>query len=173
MIQILNHQVQNWGMRMLDYRMETFLILCEEMNYRKTAQILHLSQPAVTHHIQFLEHEYGCSLFTYAGRQLIQTPQGRALEEYARSVKHNDLEVRRKLADQHVLELKVGATKTIGDYVINHRVNRFLTSQDHALTFIVDNTEHLLQMLDDGQLDFAVVEGYFSKTHFEWQLFRQ
>ena len=28
-------------------------------------------------------------------------------------------------------------------------------------------------MLDDGQLDFAVVEGYFSKTHFEWQLFRQ
>lgn len=158
---------------MLDYRMETFLILCEEMNYRKTAQILHLSQPAVTHHIQFLEHEYGCSLFTYAGRQLIQTPQGRALEEYARSVKHNDLEVRRKLSNPHVLELKVGATKTIGDYVINHRVNRFLTSQDHALTFIVDNTEHLLQMLDDGQLDFAVVEGYFSKTHFEWQLFRQ
>ena len=39
---------------MLHYRMETFLILCEEMNYRKTAQILHLSQPAVTHHIQFL-----------------------------------------------------------------------------------------------------------------------
>ena len=158
---------------MLDYRMETFLILCEEMNYRKTAQILHLSQPAVTHHIQFLEHEYGCSLFTYAGQQLIQTPQGRALEEYARSVKHNDLEVRRKLSNQHVLELKVGATKTIGDYVINHRVNRFLTSQDHALTFIVDNTEHLLQMLDDGQLDFAVVEGDLSKTHFLWPLFRQ
>ena len=57
MIQILNHLPLNWGISMLDYRMETFLILCEEMNYRKTAQILHLSQPAVTHHIQFLEHE--------------------------------------------------------------------------------------------------------------------
>lgn len=176
MIQILNHPLyllKNWGMPMLDYRMETFLILCEEMNYRKTAQILHLSQPAVTHHIQFLEHEYGCSLFSYSGRQLVKTDQGRALEEYARSVKYNDLELRRSLTNRHITEVKMGATKTIGDYVIGDRVKKFLTREDCSLCLVVDNTEHLLQSLEDGQLDFAIVEGYFDKNRFAWQLLRQ
>ena len=30
-------------MEMLDYRMDTFLTLCEQMNYRKTADLLHIS----------------------------------------------------------------------------------------------------------------------------------
>ena len=36
---------------MLDYRIDTFLTLCESMNYRKAAEILHISQPAVTQQI--------------------------------------------------------------------------------------------------------------------------
>ena len=40
---------------MLDYRMDTFLTLCEQMNYRKTAELLHISQPAVTQQINNLE----------------------------------------------------------------------------------------------------------------------
>ena len=176
MITNLNHPLyllKNWGISMLDYRMETFLILCEEMNYRKTAQILHLSQPAVTHHIQHLEHEYGCSLFTYSGRQLVKTDQCRALEEYARSVKYNDLQLRRSLHSRHITQVKMGATKTIGDYVIGERVKRFLALEDYSLCLMVDNTEHLLQSLEEGQLDFAIIEGYFDKNRFGWQLLRQ
>ena len=32
---------------MIDYRVKTFLALCDFMNYRKTAQILNMTQPAV------------------------------------------------------------------------------------------------------------------------------
>ena len=42
---------------MLDYRMNTFLTVCDTMNYRKAAELLHITQPAVTQHIQFLEKE--------------------------------------------------------------------------------------------------------------------
>ena len=59
---------------MLDYRMGTFLALCETLSYHKAAQQLHISQPAVTQHIQFLEREYGCKLFTYENRSLQKTP---------------------------------------------------------------------------------------------------
>lgn len=43
---------------MIDYRIKTFLVLCDTMNYRKTAEILNMTQPAVTQHIHFLENEY-------------------------------------------------------------------------------------------------------------------
>ena len=48
---------------MIDTRIETFLTLCRVMNYRKTAELLNMTQPAVTQHIHFLEEQYGCKLF--------------------------------------------------------------------------------------------------------------
>lgn len=48
---------------MLDYRMDTFLSLCETQSYTKTAEHLHLTQPSVTQHIKYLEHFYQCPLF--------------------------------------------------------------------------------------------------------------
>ena len=39
---------------MLDFRYDTFLDLCETLNYSRTAENLHLSQPTVTQHIQHL-----------------------------------------------------------------------------------------------------------------------
>ena len=43
---------------MLDHRTETFMTVCNVMNYREAAELLHITQPAVTQHIQFLEKEY-------------------------------------------------------------------------------------------------------------------
>ena len=40
---------------MLDYRLKTFLLLSKTLNYTKTAQQLHMSQPAVSQHIRYLE----------------------------------------------------------------------------------------------------------------------
>ncbi len=40
---------------MLDYRIDTFLALCDCMNYRRAAEVLHISQPAVTQQIHSLE----------------------------------------------------------------------------------------------------------------------
>ena len=157
---------------MLDYRMETFLILCEVMSYRETAQILHISQPAVTQHIQFLEREYGCQLFRYSNRRLTKTDAALAMEEYARSMKYNDRSLRQSLGSQEIREQKIGATKTIGDYVIGAYMRNFLADKDNALTLIVDNTENLLRMLEKNQLDFAIVEGYFDKRRFAWRPFR-
>lgn len=158
---------------MLDYRMETFLTLCNVLNYRKTAELLHISQPAVTQHIQFLERSYGCRLFTYKNRQLHKTEQAALLEEYARSMQYSEKSLRKSLEGASIRELRIGATKTIGDYVIGEQVQRYLRREDHALTLIVDNTSHLLKMLDDERLDFAIVEGYFSKKNYNRKLLRK
>lgn len=54
---------------MLDHRTKTFMTVCNVMNYREAAELLHITQPAVTQHIQFLEKEYGCRLFLYENRK--------------------------------------------------------------------------------------------------------
>lgn len=143
------------------------------MNYRETADLLHITQPAVTQHIQFLEKKYGCKLFTYENRRLIKTDAAKILEEYARAMRYHEESVQQRLRDGGVRDLRIGATKTIGDYVITEQIHQYLSNKDHALTLIVDNTEHLLKLLEDNQLDFAIVEGYFDKKHFDSQCMRR
>ena len=145
---------------MLDPRWNTFLVLCETMNYTRAAEQLCLTQPAVTHHIHYLEDHYGCRLFSYEGKILRLTEAGMRLREFTRSMAYNSK--------------KVGATKTIGEYVIAPRVERFLRSQPEAsFSLLVDNTQVLLRALEAGQLDFALVEGFFDRSRYDAQLCRQ
>ena len=43
---------------MLDFRVYTFLAVCEYMNYTRAAEALHIPQPAVSQHIRYLENMY-------------------------------------------------------------------------------------------------------------------
>lgn len=157
---------------MIDYRMDTFLLLCQLMNYRKTADALGITQPAVTQQIHFLERKYGQKLFIYQNSRLQKTDAAVTLEQYARAMRLQEQHLRDKLSSR-VRELKVGATKTIGDYVLKEDIRRYLSREDQALSLVVDNTENLLKMLDENQLDFAVIEGYFDRSQFDSQLFRR
>ena len=155
---------------MLDHRTETFMAVCSVMNYREAAELLHITQPAVTQHIQFLEKEYGCRLFLYENRKLIKTPAAQMLEDYLRSVQQRENFLREKIKNNGLRELRIGATKTIGDYVITDRIHDFLNQPDTALTLIVDNTKHLLHLLEQNTLDYAIIEGFFDKNRFGSQV---
>lgn len=150
----------------MDQRLETFLTVCATMNYRKAAEQLHLTQPAVTKQIQALEALYGVRLFTYDSRKLRKTPQGETLEIYAISQRYQDEELRRALKRQEKTSLRIGATKSIGDYILLPQIIRFLKEPDNELFFTVDNTAHLLAQLEGGELDFVVLEGIFDKSRF-------
>ena len=158
---------------MLDYRIDTFLTLCEQMNYRKTAEMLHISQPAVTQQIHYLENQYGQKLFVYENRRLVKTEAAAVLEKYARAAKLQQQDLLQKLESSPIHTLRIGATKTIGDYYLKEDIRRYLQSPDNALTLIVDNTEHLLRLLEENELDFSVVEGFFDKTRFDSILLRR
>ena len=158
---------------MLDYRIDTFLTLCEQMNYRKTAEMLHISQPAVTQQIHYLENQYGQKLFVYENHRLVKTEAAAILEQYARAAKLQQQDLLQKLESSPIHTLRIGATKTIGDYYLKEDIRRYLQSPDNALTLIVDNTEHLLRLLEENELDFSVVEGFFDKTRFDSILLRR
>lgn len=156
----------------MDTKLQTFLMLCQTMNYRLAAERLHLSQPAVTKQIQALEQLLHTKLFIYDGHALHKTEKCLLLERYAISVQYQFEELQLAIADKERLKLRIGATKTIGDYVLIDAIKEYLSAPNHELSLVVDNTKHLLQMLDENLLDFAVIEGTFSKTKYDYYLFR-
>lgn len=158
---------------MLDYRIDTFLTLYEQMNYRKTAEKLNMTQPGVTQHIHYLENHYGVKLFSYDGRQLIRTKQAELLKRYFDSVRAEEKALKDSFVQSGEVHIRVGATKTIGEFVIVPAIKAYLSRENHRLDLLVDNTEHLLAMLSRGELDFAVIEGVFDKEKYPHHLFKK
>jgi DNA-binding transcriptional LysR family regulator len=81
--------------------------------------------------------------------------------------------LRQKLSGEKIRSVRIGATKTIGDYFLQEHIHKYLHNKENALTLIVDNTEHLLKMLEENVLDFAVIEGFFDKEQFDSVLLRR
>lgn len=157
---------------MLDYRIYTFLTLCDTMNYRVTAEKLNMTQPAVTQHIKFLEQEFGCSLFNYNGKKLTKTKNAVILEEYARTANYNEKALREKILLPPVKKVRMGATKTIGDFVLKEEITQFLKNDNILFSLTVDNTANLLDKLDHNKMDFAILEGIFDKQKYGYRLYR-
>lgn len=157
---------------MIDYRVKTFLALCDFMNYRKTAQILNMTQPAVTQHIHFLENQYGCKLFDYDRHSLKMTREGMLLKRYCESVMYQEEKLFEKIKSGEKRLVRFGATKTIGEYVIPEQVERFLQLPDYNVEIEIDNTRYLLDKLKRGELDFALIEGFFDSNDFLSRVYR-
>ena len=147
---------------MLDFRVETFLAVCQTMNFTRAAEQLHITQPAVSQHIRALEEQYGTKLFRSQGKQLQLTESGRIFFRTAAAMHHDDLRLREAIHQENTRRrLRFGATLTIGEYIMPAPLLRLLEREpDIQLYMLAANTQELLKLLDQGELDFAIVEGY-------------
>lgn len=159
---------------MLDPKINTFLVLCETMNYTRAAERLCLTQPAVTHHIQRLQEHYGVKLFTYEGKVLKLTSAGAKLRDCARSMELNSVKIKEMLTEPGRIKVRAGASKTIGEYLLAERIAKLLNERPDAdFSLMVENTQILLSELDNGRLDFAIVEGHFDRSRYSSRLWHR
>ncbi|MGI6686409.1 MAG: LysR family transcriptional regulator [Bacillota bacterium] len=158
---------------MLDYRLQTFLTLCETGNYTTTAQKLNMTQPAVSQHIQFLENYYQVVLVSGKGKNFSLTEEGKALQEYVRTLNANSeriLPLLQRIKNQ-VKPLNFGATLTIGEYMVPPILYQiFKEDPEINISMFVENTHVLQKMLWEGKIDFALLEGHFNQNQFEYKL---
>ena len=66
--------------------LRSFLILSEQLHFRRAAEILHVSQPALSKHIRRLEDRLGGQLLIRRSRGLHLTPAGKVLMQHARQI---------------------------------------------------------------------------------------
>ena len=159
---------------MLDFRIETFLEVCKDMNFTKAAQKLNLTQPAVSQHIRWLEENCGAKLFLYQGKKLMLTEAGELLKSSAATMKHDIACLKEKMQESAVKkrELKMGLTLTIADFDAGKSIASYLM-QDEAVSMriSVGNTQELLKELEEGIIDFALVEGNFPSDIYHHRLY--
>ncbi len=160
---------------MLDFRTETFLTVCEYMNYTKAAEMLNLTQPAISGHIKYLENYYGVRLFSYDNKKLTLTKQGEVLKRALQTVVHDEIKLKGMLLNiKQNRSYRVGATYSIGDAYLPRFIANYMGKHtDIELSVTVANTATLLKQLDQGQLDIVLTEGYFSKDDYEHRLIKE
>lgn len=159
---------------MQDFRTKTFLDVCETLSYTRSAQRLNITQPAVSQHISYFENAYGAKLFSYHNRQLKLTKAGKLLRDALAVMVHDEQMIQEHIASlsgAHRL-LSFGVTMTAGEYVLAKPLAHFLKQKPHLQTKIVaSSTDALLNMLQEGNLDCAFVEGFFDKSEYESEVF--
>lgn len=154
---------------MLDFRTDTFLTVCKTMNFTAAARELHITQPAVSQHIHFLENEYRTTLFEYHNKQLSLTPAGEVLKRRLTSMKNDEKNIQLEIRSlsNRIESLSIGVTMTIGEYAIVDRLASFLLNHPHMNIHLhYGNTALLLGLLDAGEIDMAIIEGNYPKEHY-------
>lgn len=154
---------------MFDHRIETFLVAATTLNFTTAAKHLFITQPAVSTHIHQLEEEYQTKFFKQVGKQVQLTENGKLFFEVASRMKNDDRHMRQSFATTaNQFEFNFGTTHSIADYCLQNPLQKlWKTYPNLHLSLSVQNTKTLLKRIQQGTLDFAIIEGYYSKDVFD------
>ena len=136
---------------------KSFLSIAETLHFGRSAELIHLSQPALTLQIQALEEEVGVKLLERSRRGTKVTAAGAAFREHAiTAVAQVEQAVRRArlAANGKVGLLRVGFTSTAGNEIMPNLIRDFGDSNPEV-EFSLHNIHTLsqIQMLDADSLD--------------------
>ncbi len=131
------------------------------LHFTRAAEELNVAQPSVSQQIRKLEAELGVPLFHRMKRRVALTEAGALFLPRARAMLQLLDEAR---AEVHELSgmrrgtLSVGAPPSVGTHLIPAAISAFSRQQPGiALTFREGGSRTLVTLLQDGELDLAVV----------------
>jgi LysR family transcriptional regulator, transcriptional activator of the cysJI operon len=149
--------------RLENYRLKIFRAVAEQLSFRKAAEGLFLTQPAVTLQITALEDDLGVRLFDRTSTRVSLTRQGSILLRYAQKIASLAAGAERQLAPgerQVSGELNLGVSTTIAQYIFPRLLGPFLA--EHPRIHLVlqgGNTEVVVRLLLQGKADIGLIEG--------------
>lgn len=146
--------------------LKTFCAVCEEGGVTRAAEKLCVAQPSVSQTIGELERYYGVSLFDRVGRRLVLTPEGERLRVKAQEAIASFSEFEEAARDtnaRHVI--RIGSSVTAGQMVLPRLIAAIEATLDRAeCRAIADSAAAVEQLVEEGSLDFALVEGSVSRA---------
>ncbi|WP_218081485.1 LysR substrate-binding domain-containing protein [Anthocerotibacter panamensis] len=150
----------------MSFNLEQLRILqaiVEQGSFKRAAEVMYISQPAVSLQIQNLERGLGVPIFDRAGRKAELTQAGRLLLEYAQRLLTLAEEARRAIEDLdrlHGGSLTIGASQTTGTYLLPRLIGLFRQQYpDVAVQLHVLSTRRTAYGVAEGRFDLGVVGG--------------
>ncbi|UTF59466.1 LysR family transcriptional regulator [Gilvimarinus sp. DA14] len=144
----------------MNYRwLHTFITLVEEGTFTQTAQKLHMTQPGVSQHIAKLEQSLGVSLLAREGKRFELTEPGRRLADYAVRVFQQEQHLLQTLADDSPYqgECRIGCSGSLALLLYPVFLQRQCDHRELMVSLEAAPNERLINMVDKGELDVAVV----------------
>ncbi|CCI85554.1 transcriptional regulator [Lactobacillus pasteurii DSM 23907 = CRBIP 24.76] len=138
-----------------------FLQLTETMNYTQAAQILGITQPALTQQIKKLEHAIGAPLFGQVGKKLYLTEAGKKMEAASSSLLDTISSVINDIQEFTQIDrgtITIGILKTIDLPIFNKFLATFKNKYPNVVLRVETyERERLWQLLDTNALDVAIM----------------
>ncbi len=144
-------------------QLRIFLAVAEHLHFTRAAEMLYITQPAVSAAIQSLEQEYGVKLFHRIGRHIEITEAGTLLQLEAQKILDHVTLTERGLRELNNLqrgELKLGSSLTIGNYWLPSKISEFKRQYPGiSINCTLANTEEICVGTATGQFDLGLIEG--------------
>lgn len=143
----------------------TFALVARFGSITRAAEFLNLGQPAVSGQLKQLQEAVGEPLYERRGHQIVLTPTGQGLLEYAERIERVWRETRefvQCLQRVNLGVLRIGATMTIASYYLpRHLAEMQRLHPEVSIYMQTGNTQEIVQNLAD--MDLGFVEGPVSK----------
>jgi DNA-binding transcriptional LysR family regulator len=148
---------------MENFRLRVFRSVARHLNFRIAAEELLLTQSAVTQQIKALESELDVPLFDRGGGRVSLTPAGASLLPFAERLAALAEEAREAVAaaaGDHAGRLALGASQTIGQYLLPKLIAGFLQENPNVqISVMGGNTQTILEALVEHRVQLCLIEG--------------
>ncbi len=159
-----------------DFRLQVFDTVARELSFTRAAEVLNVSQPAVTKHIKELERLLSVPLFRRSGSRISLTEQGEALRPLVRDILGGYERLSEAVGEStgdFSGRLRIGASTTIMQYILPEILAKFRKRYPSIEVVLMGgNSEEVLSEVERGVVDMALVEDahILSTYHYEeWQ----
>jgi LysR family transcriptional regulator, transcriptional activator of the cysJI operon len=154
-----------WGCTSVieNFRLKVFRAVAEHRHFRKAADYLYLTQPAVTHQIRALEETCSVPLFDRTGKEVTLTPSGEILLKYVKQV--DALLARAEeelsaLAGEVRGELRIAASMTIAQFVLPRVLGDFVRHHPSVqLAIESSKTDEVINSVIAQRAALGLIEG--------------
>ncbi len=142
-------------------QMEYFVTVVEEASFTRAAELLHVSQPALSHQIKALERSVGGALLERLPRGVRLTPMGRAFLPHAELAVRSAAQARRAAraaAGAEGGELHIAAVHSVAVGVLPDVFARWRAAHPRVLLHLHEyaSSEALEEQVERGTADLAV-----------------
>lgn len=152
---------------MLEQKLYTFIKLAECESTTQTALELHMTQPAVSQQLKSLETEYDIQLFNREGRRIILTNEGRQFYLMLKRMITMEQQFAEMIKQPAVKTIRFGATLSISEGIMPELLPKMINHwKDIRFELTTQNTKELLRELEEGLIDFALIEGNFNQKKY-------
>ncbi|HSD56283.1 MAG TPA: LysR family transcriptional regulator [Candidatus Saccharimonadales bacterium] len=143
----------------MEDRLHKFARLVDAGSFTKAAELMHISQPALTAAIQKLERELRAELLIRGKREFRLTTAGSMAYETAKQLQIEAQNLRQRLADAEGQKttLRLGMIDSVADMMFVHNDKLRKLEKSTQLSLAIDNSDRLIKSIEHDDLDVAFI----------------